>query len=270
MRKSWIIYTIFSVTLISCTFTQYKMSTINQNEETSQSVQGHIIGDAPKFKTIKKTSERKKAFFKYLIPGIEYENSAVLKERNTLLAFQNKITGNTLSSTELIELKKLAKRYRVDWPEADTITNEWLEQLLEKVDVLPVSLVLIQAANESAWGTSRFARDGNNYFGQWCYREGCGLVPLARSEGMVHEVAKFSSVQKSIHYYFLNVNRNTAYADLRKQRANRRTRGLDMVSEEAAFDLTNGLVNYSEKGQNYVNILQSMLRHNSKYWNLEK
>ncbi len=270
MRKSWIIYIIFSATLISCTFTQYKISITTQSEESEQIAQGHTIGDAPKFKTIRKTSDRKKAFFNYLIPGIEHENSVVLTERNTLLSFQNKISDGTLSSPDLTELKKFAKRYRVDWPENDIVTNQWLTHLLEKVDVLPVSLVLIQAANESAWGTSRFAREGNNYFGQWCYREGCGLVPLARSEGMSHEVAKFASVQRSIHYYFLNVNRNTAYTDLRSRRANRRNKGLNMVSENAAFDLTNGLVNYSEKGQSYVNILQSMLRHNSKYWNLEK
>ncbi|MCE0492533.1 glucosaminidase domain-containing protein [Vibrio salinus] len=270
MRKYWIIYTIFSATLIGCTFTQYQLSLNNKNQPKQDVASGHEIGEAPKFKEIKKISERKKAFFRYLIPGVEFENSEIKQERNKILALQKKVAHNKLNTKELTFLKKLAKKYRVKSPDSDELTKQWLEQLLVKVDVLPVPLVLIQAANESAWGTSRFAREGNNYFGQWCYRKGCGLVPLARNEGMIHEVAKFASVQQSIHYYFLNVNRNKAYAELRKLRANRRSAGLSMVSEDASFDVTNGLVNYSEKGQLYVDILQSMLKHNSKYWNLPK
>jgi Bax protein len=270
MRKYWIIYTIFSVSLVGCTFTQYMMSLKTKPQEQKFELEGHTIGTAPKFKQIKPIADRKRAFFAYLIPGIEYENSLLTKQRQELIVAKEKFSSGSLTEQDEENLLKLGKRYRVDLPESNTIDHDWFNQLLVKVDVLPVPLVLIQAANESAWGTSRFAREGNNYFGQWCYRKGCGLVPLARSEGMTHEVVKFSSVQKSIHYYFLNVNRNKAYSELRGLRAERRTKGLTMETEDAAYDLINGLIHYSEKGQNYVDILESMLRHNSKYWNLEK
>ncbi|RQW63579.1 glucosaminidase domain-containing protein [Vibrio viridaestus] len=263
MRKHWLIYTICSTVLVGCSFIQYIKSINDTSEDVDLVVKGDKVGPAPDFKAIKKISERKKKFFSYLIPGIEYENSLIALERERIIALKGQ---DSLNNEDKDTLKKFAKRYRVDWPEEGDITPAWFNGLLEKVDVLPIPLVLIQAANESAWGTSRFARDGNNYFGQWCYTEGCGLVPLARGDGMTHEVAKFSSVQRSIHYYFLNVNRNDAYEDLRKIRATRRANGKTMLTAKAAYDLTNGLVNYSEKGQRYVDIIQTMLDHNSKYW----
>ena len=73
-----------------------------------------------------------------------------------------------------------------------------INELILRVDVIPVSLALAQAANESAWGTSRFALEGNNVFGQWCYKKGCGIVPAERRSGATHEVKSFTSVERSV------------------------------------------------------------------------
>lgn len=132
--------------------------------------------------------------------------------------------------------------------------------------MLPEALVLTQAANESAWGTSRFATEANNYFGHWCYSKGCGLVPLQRNEGSTHEVAKFSSSQESVHRYFMNLNRNKAYQDLRGIRTELANKGEDLLTFDAATKLTEGLLKYSERGADYVTDLQAMIRHNKVYW----
>jgi Bax protein len=138
--------------------------------------------------------------------------------------------------------------------------------MLGKVNVLPQGLVLVQAANESAWGTSRFARQANNYFGQWCYSQGCGIVPLKREQGASHEVAKFSSAQGSIRAYFMNVNRNPAYRELRELRNQLVDEGRSLTDTDAAMMLTQGLLRYSERGEAYVNDLKGMIRVNNRYW----
>jgi Bax protein len=260
MTKAWSIYTVFSVLLVGGAYVNYKLNPVPESSTVNVAA-GHSVGSAPDFSGITDTQEKKSAFFNYLKPGIEYENSLILQQRGKIEAIRKHISAGKLSQMETQYLEKLAKSYRVKRNSGEEFSAKWVDRLLEKIDVLPVSLVLIQAANESGWGASRFARDGNNYFGQWCYQEGCGLVPLSRTAGMTHEVAKFSSVQQSISNYFLNVNRNNAYKELRKIRAERRRSNLDMLSEDAAIELTNGLLNYSERGQSYIDDLQAMLRN---------
>ncbi|WP_070971539.1 glucosaminidase domain-containing protein [Vibrio sonorensis] len=223
------------------------------------------VGNAPDFAAIDNTKEKKQAFFDFLRPGIAIENSRINKERKRLLAIQQHFEANYVSSEDMAYAQRLGKLYSNPIP-ATGIDERWLTSMLKSVNVLPESLVLTQAANESAWGTSRFAREANNYFGQWCYTKGCGLVPLKRSEGMTHEVAKFSSVQESIHRYFMNVNRNRAYRELRDIRSIRDMEQLAMTSPEAAVALSEGLLRYSERGEAYVKDLQTMIRHNQTYW----
>jgi len=121
-----------------------------------------------------------------------------------------------------------------------------------------VSLALAQAANESAWGTSRFAREGNNYFGQWCFEPGCGLVPENRASGKTHEVARFSSPAESVKAYIENLNSNSAYEALRSQRAKQG----ESSSPIGGMALSNGLLNYSERGQDYVHDIQGLIQNN--------
>jgi len=134
-------------------------------------------------------------------------------------------------------------------------------QLLKRVDTVPMKLVLSQAANESAWGTSRFARQANNLFGQWCFTKGCGIVPSRRNAGATHEVAAFTSPQLSVRSYMHNINTGRVYQDLRNIRAQQRAQG----KTATALQLAEGLSKYSERGQAYVKEIKSMISYNTKY-----
>ena len=219
-------------------------------------------GTKPDFSKITDVNQKKAAFFDFLRPSVEHENQRVDKERQFLETLQPKITaGESLSSDQLNYARKLAETYKVPLNDQG-VTAEWLTAMLNRVDVIPESLVLSQAANESGWGTSRFAVEGNNYFGQWCYRKGCGLVPNARNDGANHEVAVFASPYLSVQAYFMNVNTNRAYQDLRDIRAAQRLTG-EVVE---GTKLAEGLSRYSERGQAYVDEIQAMIKHNNQYW----
>jgi Bax protein len=127
-----------------------------------------------------------------------------------------------------------------------------------RVDVLPPSLVLAQAANESAWGTSRFALEGNSLFGQWCYVEGCGIVPRRRARGATHEVKSFDSVAGTVRAYFNNINTNQSYEYLRELRADMREEDQPIDSMVLAF----GLEPYSQRGDRYVDEVQNIIMQN--------
>ena len=156
----------------------------------------------PSFDSIESTVVRKEVFFNYLLPVIHKKNAEIV-------ALRNAISNNELNDNQLNDL---AKKYRVETPSK--------EELLKVIDILPPSLVLAQAANESDWGRSRFAKDFNNYFGIWCFTKGCGVIPKDRDEDATHEVASFNSLEDCIDYYVLNINRSYAYEDLRLMRKN--------------------------------------------------
>ncbi|MFG0606076.1 glucosaminidase domain-containing protein [Vibrio mimicus] len=229
-------------------------------------LRGEVVGSAPDFSVIIDISQRKEAFFNYLKPGVMYENSRVLQERAILKRIKKDFADDHLSSSNLAQAQRLASAYSVELNQGN-VDIAWFQEMFRRVDVIPQALVLTQAANESAWGTSRFAREANNYFGQWCYSWGCGLVPLERSAGAFHEVAKFDSVQDSIHGYFMNVNRNEAYRELRDIRFQLRKKKVNPASDKSAQAMSNGLLKYSERGEAYVQNLQAMMSVNQKYWN---
>ncbi|CAK1981166.1 glucosaminidase domain-containing protein [Vibrio crassostreae] len=223
-----------------------------------------VSSSTPNFAAIEDVNEKKDTFFSFLRPSINIENKRITKER----AFLTKLSEsglNKIDSEDASYAKRLGKLYSLPVP-SEGLDLAWLTEMLNRVNVLPEALVLTQAANESAWGTSRFATKANNYFGHWCYTKGCGLVPLQRNEGSSHEVATFSSSQESVHRYFMNLNRNRAYADLRAIRAKLAAQGDDLLTTETATELTNGLLKYSERGSDYVTDLQAMIRHNEVYW----
>jgi Bax protein len=211
----------------------------------------------PPFKKIKDIKARKKAFFDFLLPLIREENTKIWNKRQSLLQIRDSIVKNKQNDPSILEkLQALAVEYKLDSKQkSETII---IDQLLAKIDVIPPGLVLAQAANESAWGTSRFAREGNNYFGQWCYRKGCGLIPKSRSKGMKHEVAKFDNAKKSVVSYMRNINIHPAYTELRKLRTQKRlsNKQLDSVS------LAKGLINYSERREAYVREIVEMIKFN--------
>ena len=152
----------------------------------------------PDFNQYHNTTQKKKSFFAYLSPLAQKANKAVLLDRQHLLELQKNKVSN-LNKEETQWLLRIAARYQVKKQGMKSMLNA----LLIKVDAIPSALLLVQAANESAWGTSRFAKQGNNLFGQWCYRLNCGMVPLKRGKGQTHEVQKFNSPSDSIKCLFI-------------------------------------------------------------------
>lgn len=213
----------------------------------------------PDFASITDIRTRKKTFFDFIRPGVISANRKIAIDRQFLLdvrASNKDISG--LNEATLSKINFLAKAYRYKKP-IDSIAR--FEQLLSRVDTIPKELVMVQAANESGWGTSRFARLGLNFFGQWCFVKGCGLIPSSRNDGAGHEVRVFDSVDASITSYLNNLNTHPAYQELRDIRQQLRSNNLPVTAK----DLAPGLLNYSERQQDYVVELLQMLRHNKAY-----
>lgn len=193
--------------------------------------------------------DKKKRFFNFMRPIVNSENERVLTLRKSLeSARKNKNNQAMVAQT--------AEDYSVDWAPGK---ENW-DKLLERVDAVALELVLAQSANESAWGQSRFATKGSNFFGQWCYRKGCGIVPKKRDKGTKHEVAKFSSVNKSVRSYIKNINTGRVYAPLRKVRKENRAAG----KKPDAIAQAGGLIKYSQRREAYVKEIRAMIRYNKK------
>lgn len=223
-----------------------------------------IVGQAqvPDFANYKTVTAKKKAFFAYLLPEINRQNQIVLEQRYFILSVQQKLArGLSLSAAQRKQLDSLKSKYRV----ADSVDDDkTLKMLLRRVDIIPPELVLVQAANESAWGTSRFARQGFNFFGLWCFKKGCGFVPNDRNEDSQHEVAKFESLEQGVQRYIRNLNRHYAYKELRNIRESLRNNQQEINAESLAM----GLTSYSERGHDYIEELISMIRVNRRHMQL--
>lgn len=229
----------------------------------------------PVFSDINDVSEKKQQFFEFLLPMAQHINANIAIRRENLLRIKNEYQlreevlaeksesqiPNTkqpgmLSKKSKEYLNSLADRHQVNIK--DKSIPDIIDQLLVRVDRIPPSMVLSQAANESAWGTSRFATKANNFFGQWCFRKGCGMVPKQRGEDQNHEVAKFKSVYHSVESYFKNINSHNAYRGLRQHRATLRKENKVITGAEMIQHLSR----YSERGNEYVLELRQMIRTN--------
>ena len=208
----------------------------------------------PDFSGYSDVKQKKTAFFDYMMPLVSAANQPIIEQRAELLEMA--ADADQLSFFQQRNLLQLADRYGVKAEAAEN--QQVIDQLLLRVAPLPPSLVLAQAAIESAWGTSRFARQGNNLFGQWCYQKGCGLVPLRRSADSKHEVAKFDSVAAAVEAYLHNLNTHRAYKDLRLLRAELST----AESSANGHQLAQTLLYYSELRQVYVDEVQAVIRIN--------
>lgn len=210
------------------------------------------IKTMPDFSQYTDVKKKKQDFFGFLLPRVKASNKNILEERNWLLA----LDLNNLSKQENERLEQLAEKYEVDDYES---IEQLFSVLKRRIDKLPPSMVLAQAANESAWGTSRFARKGNNLFGQWCYVKGCGLIPKKRDDDGRHEVAKFDDVQASIESYMRNLNSQFSYKDLRIQRSIMRNNNQNI----SGYKLAEGLIKYSTRREEYVKEIQAMIKQNN-------
>ena len=207
----------------------------------------------PDFASIKDVRQKKQAFADFMLPMIHKANAEILVQRKRIESLAD---NSALTDTDKQWLTKMADDFGMKEP-AD-FSKGFFEQLLVRVDALPVSLVLAQSANESAWGTSRFAKLGNNFFGQWCFTKGCGIVPSKRSSGEVHEVRSFVSPQNSVSSYMHNLNSNSNYQKLRELRH-------QLVAKKETISgsvLAEGLLSYSARGAEYVKELRAMISFN--------
>lgn len=216
----------------------------------------NCISELPDFSQIANTKEKKQAFFQFLYPMVLNSNLTVLEQREKAEALLSKPVGE-LTEDEVLWLVDLAQAHAL---EIETVGEVFDHQeiLIRRLDIVPPSLALAQAANESAWGSSRFAKQANNLFGQWCYDPGCGLVPKNRNAGAKHEVRVFETVNHAVASYIRNINKHYAYSDLRKIRESKREAGGPFYGPQ----LVPGLEKYSERGGEYLHEINSMIKTN--------
>ena len=200
---------------------------------------------------VRQTSKRKKIFFKTVLPLILQVNDEIRLERRHLLglhALEKK--GESLPAKDRLWLIVLAERYKLRLPS--------IQKLLKRVDIVPVSLALAQAAEESGWGTSRFSLEGNAIFGEWTFSKSKGLVPLKRGAGKLHRVRVFNSLLDSVRAYARNLNTHSAYGKFRLLRQEIRESGLQIRGRQ----LVNTLGSYSERGTDYLEGIRAIIGAN--------
>ena len=191
---------------------------------------------------------RKRLFIRTLLPLILQANRNILADRSRLVGVIDR--PNAMRDVDRAWLGQLTDRYKVAGGDVD--------ELLNRVDAVPPSLALAQAAIESGWGTSRFAVEGNALFGQWTWDRGDGIAPAGRDEGASHAVKAFPRLADSVGAYMLNLNRASAYRKFRDRRAELRRRGGPLSGLELAETLTL----YSTERENYVRKVAAIIRQN--------
>ena len=197
-------------------------------------------------KMIENVKKRKEFFIQIVLPLIIQENNNIRLDRKTLFNIINK-SNNTASEKKWLEKKY--KQYGVN--------SRDLSVLKIRMDEIPTSLAIAQAAKETGWGTSRFAQEGNALFGQWTW-SGEGLKPKKAEEGKGHKVMKFNVLQASVRAYQRNLNTHSSYKDFRKARAEFRDLNMPLDS----IELSTYLNKYAETGNQYVEVLQKIITQN--------
>ena len=198
-------------------------------------------------KMIENTSKRKEFFIQIVLPLILKENSNIKIDRKWLFSIINKSNNTDL------EKKWLERKYK-----QYGIPSKDLSTLKIRMDEIPVSLALAQAAKETGWGTSRFAQEGNALFGQWTW-SGEGLKPKDADKNEGHKVMKFNVLQASVRAYQRNLNTHATYKEFRKERAKLRDDGKPLDS----MRLSEFLNKYAETGNQYVEVLQKIIKQNN-------
>lgn len=203
---------------------------------------------------IKSPKKQKKEFIKLLLPLVEKSNAKVRKERRFVKNFFENAGKNSfreISEISLARLISLYKKYKIH-----NLFDE--HEYLKKIDVVPVSLAIAQAAAESGWGKSRFVLEANNIFGEWTF-SGNGMVPIDRAEGKTHTLRIFKTLQDSVDSYVLNLNRHKAYRDFRSKRENARKKGIIFNGLMAAKTM----LYYSQRREKYVRFLENIIKSNN-------
>ncbi len=204
---------------------------------------------------------KKRVFFRLLGPLILHANELIEADRQQLESIIETLRkGKTLNPPEQTFLRETAVAYKVaeGAGDVDLTDRELQDELIRRVDTLPPSLVLAQTAEESGWGTSRFAVEGNALFGMWTWGEE-GITPQQqRSEHGNHKIASYETPLQSVIAYMLNLNTHRSYETLRARRAELRRAG----TKVAGWELAKTLTKYSERGQEYVDSLHALMKTN--------
>ena len=196
---------------------------------------------------IESTKKRKEFFIQIVLPLILQENNNIRLDRKRLFSIINK------SNNTSIEKKWLDRKYK-----QYGVVSKDLSILKIRMDEVPVSLAIAQAAKETGWGTSRFALEGNALFGQWTW-SGEGLKPKDSDKSSGHKVMRFNVLQASVRAYQRNLNTHSSYKDFRQARAQLRDAGKSLDS----LILSKFLDNYAETGEKYVDVLQQIIKQNN-------
>ena len=221
---------------------EYDLDKVRDEKQVKPIYFTRLPRDLDQIKTIK---AKKETFLQIVLPLVVAENEKIETDRNYLL----KVIRDNDSSEKLQWLKRKFKEYKVK----DGDINE----LIEKVDIVPTSIALAQAAKESGWGTSRFALEGNAIFGQWTW-DGVGIEPLDKSDDQSHKILKFPILRASVKAYITNLNTHPSYKNFREKRlmlrqSNKALSGIDLIHE---------LENYAETGKEYTRILEQIIEQN--------
>ncbi len=222
---------------------EYKLSIVRKNHIVKPFEVGMLPGE---IKSIESSKKRKDLFIKIVLPLILSENNRIRIDRGMLFKVLNK---NSNTKAERDWLNKKFKQYGV--------VNKDLSTLKIRMDEIPVSLAIAQAAKETGWGTSRFAIEGNALFGQWTY-SGQGIKPAAASKEEKHKVATFSVLKASVRAYQRNLNTHASYKDFRKARAIQRDNDETLDS----YELSNYLTDYAQNGDEYIKTLKKIIDQN--------
>ena len=193
------------------------------------------------------TKKKRELFISIILPLVLNENEKITEDRKKLF----KILGKNFNTVgERVWLKRRFKEYK--------IKDQDLAKLKMRMDIIPVSLALAQAANETGWGTSRFALEGNALFGQWTWSKK-GITPKNQDSDKTHKVLQFQILKASVRAYKNNLNTHNAYSDFREARAKLRQE----KKQIKGLELTKYLKNYSAIGEKYVSILNDIIEKNS-------
>ncbi len=213
-----------------------------------QKVKPIYLTKLPKdLKNLGNTSKKRELFIKIILPLILDENSKISEDRKKLFQILRK-NFNTVG--ERVWLKRRFKEYKID--------DQDLAKLKMRMDIIPVSIAIAQAANESGWGTSRFALEGNALFGQWTWSKK-GISPKKKDPNQSHKILQFQVLKASVRAYKNNLNTHNAYKEFREVRAQLREENKKIIG----LDLTKYLENYASIGKKYVLILEDIIKNNS-------
>ena len=213
-----------------------------------QKVKPIYLTKLPKdLKTLGDTKTKRELFIKIVLPLILDENNKIAEDRKKLF----KILGKNFNTVgERVWLKRRFKEYKIE--------DKDFSKLKMRMDIIPVSIALAQAANESGWGTSRFALEGNALFGQWTWSKK-GISPKNKDPDQSHKILQFQILKASVRAYKNNLNTHNAYKEFREVRAQLRQEGKQIVG----LDLTKYIKNYAAIGEKYVAIINDIIEINS-------